>query len=214
MTLSVEHLITLCVGIVIGAAIVLVFGQFPNEPEDVNVIRDPEVTVDEVSTAEETPIRAISINAATRTTQPEVSPARPEGEIEPDANTSPISLPEIYENHINPQQRTVSFSDIHEIFKSEPRDESWALAMESGINHSIANSGSGDWAVVEYVECRSRICEIAGYMHDDESHPRDLIRDFLVSGAWSGTLRAHSSQFSDRETNRFITIINGYRDDE
>ena len=214
MTLSVERLITFCVGVVIGAAIVLVISQRRNELEGTDANRDLAVIADDVSTIEETSIRAISNNAESQTTRPEVRPAHLDEETEPETVIRPISLPEIYDEHIYRRKRQISFLDIHEIFKSEARDEPWALAMESGINHSIANSGSGEWAVVEYVECRSRICEIAGYMHDDENHARDLIADFLKSGAWSGTPSTHSTRFSDKDLKRFITIISGYRIDE
>lgn len=125
----------------------------------------------------------------------------------------PPSIPSIYEDHLRRPDRMLEASDFHEIFKNELRDEPWAAAMESGIHHSIANAGSGDWAVVEYVECRSRICEIAGYVQAGQ-HPMRLIEQFADSGAWPGVLEATvKTRFPDPyspDNERFIIIMSGY----
>lgn len=204
MTRVIDRLVTLCVGVAIGVVIMLAFAKQPGESEDVNITLNPEMTEDAGSAAA----------VENQITQTEISPTQSEGEIEPESSVSPISIPDVYEDHIGPQQREVSFADIHHVFKNEPRDEPWAAAMESGINHYLANSGSGDWAVVEYLECRSRICEVAGYKTGSENHPSELVEEFMSSGIWHGEPGIHTSRFGDHRLKRFIIIISGYSNKE
>ena len=135
-------------------------------------------------------------------------------EAESGQATTQSGLPDTYRNHLYPTQRTIRFADFHEVFKNESRDESWASAMEAGMNHSIANSSVSGSVVVEYLECRSRMCEIAGYLIDEEIHPTEMLTAFEQSGAWPGKYSKHTSRFTDAGVKRFITIINGYRDEE
>ena len=172
------------------------------------------MNVAEVPPVEEIVIPTAPVNANPQTPRLEESRVALEEEVEPIPTITPISLPDIYEQHINPPQRSIRFADFHEIFKNEPRDEPWAAAMEAGLNHSIANSSSSEFVVIEYLECRSRMCEIAGYLRNEEVHPRDLITDFERSGVWPGRFSTHTSRFSDAGAKRFVAIINGYRSDE
>ena len=123
---------------------------------------------------------------------------------------APIRIPRIYDEIIGPPTRMTTIPNIHADFKNEPRDESWASAMESGIRHHIANSGTGDWAVVEYIECRSNTCEIAGYsMGGTENHPGNLLAGDFGAGWWQGHFNVYSTRhtYEGEEIPRFILIV-------
>jgi len=176
----------------------------PEHREGVESILHPEISSDLASTVE----------ADTQTSDTENRRTQAAQEIEPETSVRKISLPQVYEDHIRPRQRQVLFADIHYLFKNESRDEPWAAAMESGIIHYIANSGSGNWAVVDYIECRSGMCEIAGQMTGKGNNPRRLVDEFLNSGIWQGEPRLHSSRFSEQDFKRFIIVISSYSDEE
>ena len=76
----------------------------------------------------------------------------------------PIKIPGVYRELIGPlRPRHLSFEEQHALFEKEPRDDVWAYAMETGINDHIATHGAGEGVVIEYVECRSRYCEVGGF---------------------------------------------------
>lgn len=204
MTTATDRFITLSVGIAIGMVIMFVLATRPEQSEEIKITPNPRIASNMVS-----PIAAEAQVAAAENNR-----TQPTSEIEPRTAISPILLPPAYEDHIRPKRRQVSFADIHNLFKNEPRDEPWAAAMESGINHYLANSGSGDWAVVEYVECRARICEIAGYRTGTENHPKELVDEFVSSGIWHGNPRVHLDRFGEQDIKRFMIAISSYSDEE
>ncbi|MDJ0750147.1 MAG: hypothetical protein QNJ11_11720 [Woeseiaceae bacterium] len=75
---------------------------------------------------------------------------------------------------------------------SEPRNESWAAAMESGISTAIASPEPTSPITVEHIECRSTICEIAGYLPDtmghSDVHPADILPEDIGAGWWQGRI--------------------------
>jgi len=213
MTTYIDRLFTLCVGIVIGIVVMFALAEHSDESENAVESLDLEREVDAVRAPISPGGQIDQNNDPIQITQVEAIPTRAGEEGEPKIRVDPISIPDVYEDHIAGRRRPprVSFADIHKIFKNEPRDEPWAVAMESGISHYLANSGSGGWAVVEYLECRSRICEIAGYTTGGDEHDHsELIRDFLRSSLWQGRPITHSSSFGPADQKRFITIISGY----
>jgi hypothetical protein len=105
-------------------------------------------------------------------------------------------------------------SQIHIQFKNQQRDESWAAAVEAGIRGSINPvAATRIGATVEHVECRSTICEVAGFMPDimgrSQPDPRDIFVDNFGVGWWQGdfsmAVRQHSYQ--DEGIRRFLVII-------
>lgn len=211
MTTNVERLLTLFAGIVIG---VLVMTVLPSPSIDSGNGIDAERKEGAVPGPALQQSQAARSTRSIPATQVEASAPRFEDKGDSKTDVSPISIPNVYEEHIAERfsRPRVSFADIHKIFKNEARDEPWAVAMESGINHYLANSGTGEWAVVEYVECRSKICEIAGYTTDgDQKDSHELIGDFLASGLWAGDPITHSSSFGPTDQKRFITIISAYK---
>jgi len=214
MIRSVERVLTLGVGIFIGAATMLVIGNFSRAPDGSTSVEAHAAKAAESPPPEEIVNLTAPANANPQTHRIEESIMAPEDDFEPTPTGAPINLPDIYEQHINPAQRSIRFADIHNVFKNELRDESWAAAMEAGLIHSIANSASSEFVTVEYLECRSRMCEIAGYLLNEEAHSRDLLTNFERSGVWSGRFSTHTSRFSNTSGKRFITIVNGYTEEE
>jgi len=213
MTSTIDRLLTLSVGILTGVIVMLGLSNNSDEGERVKEFPDLEMSSIATPPAISSDIRVDQDNRALKVAQNEPTQKGSVEEVEFGSNVSPISIPAVYEDLVAQRhgQPRVSFADIHKIFKNEPRDEPWAAAMESGINHYLANSGTGEWAVVEYVECRSKICEIAGYTTGgDDNHHSDLISDFLRSGLWQGKPITHSSGFGNTDLKRFIIIISGY----
>lgn len=51
---------------------------------------------------------------------------------------------------------------IHARFMHEPRDESWAIAMESGINQAVVRSDVTDPLTIEHVEYRMSNVDLRG----------------------------------------------------
>lgn len=106
-----------------------------------------------------------------------------------------------------------SLRKVHENFINEPRDESWASAMESGISQELVRSDETVDITVAYVECRSTICEVAGFMPDrmpnPDPDPYKLFPNDLGSGWWQGRIDmgvgAHT--YDGEGITRFIVII-------
>ena len=102
----------------------------------------------------------------------------------------------------------------HLAFTNEPRDESWASAMESGIREHIRGSEALEWATVDKIECRSSICEILGRMPDSMYNPglnsQDLISDGFGLGWWTGVgmeVMSREHTYEDEGITRFMLII-------
>ena len=133
----------------------------------------------------------------------------------PDAATTvddPIRIPNAYRDLVGPiPPPRLSSAELHELFEKEPRDEAWAYAMESGINDHIANFGTGEGTVVEYVECRSQHCEIAGFA--DKGHMGSIGRvygDMTRSGWWQADGGTHHIGGHVDGLDRFVIITSRY----
>ncbi len=102
----------------------------------------------------------------------------------------------------------------HLAFINEPRDESWASAMESGIREHVRGSDAIEWATVDKIECRSSKCEILGRMPDlmynPELNPQDLISDGFGLGWWTGVgmeVMTWEHTYEEEGITRFMLII-------
>lgn len=124
--------------------------------------------------------------------------------------TEPARIPRIYREIIGPVYHLgPTLPELHAMFEREPRDETWAYAMEAGINDYIANRWAGDGTVVEYVECRSQHCEIAGYVHDGyENKSASILGAIRKEGWWQGGNSTHSTGGNIDGLNRFVIILN------
>jgi len=102
---------------------------------------------------------------------------------------------------------------VHVRFTDEPRDESWASAMESGISQALVRSDATARMTVEYVRCHSTICEVAGFMPDRMKNPQldpySLFPNDLGAGWWQGRIDfgIGTHTYGDEGITRFIVII-------
>jgi hypothetical protein len=120
------------------------------------------------------------------------------------------NIPTIYSEVIGlPRPKRPRFADRHAIFLTEPRDEVWASTMESGISNFLADNASNLSFKVEFVECRSEHCEIAGYV--PEGYPDDtgdLKNGLRNSGWWQGGLSSSSTGREINGVQRIVIIFN------
>jgi len=102
---------------------------------------------------------------------------------------------------------------VHARFTEEPRDESWASAMESGISHALVKSDATARITVDYVRCHTTICEVSGFMPDSMENPqldpRSLLPDDLGEGWWQGRISTGIGEhtYEGEGITRFIIII-------
>jgi hypothetical protein len=126
-------------------------------------------------------------------------------------------LPEAYQDLLEPQpvsRRRMTPQENHSFFSQDSRDESWAYTMELGIKQFLAANQNSDGALIEYVECRSRMCEVAGVVHaggqDDFSDQLEAMRQ---SGWWQLS-NSHSTAGANIDgVYRFVTFIPRDSDD-
>ena len=121
------------------------------------------------------------------------------------------NLPEKFKYLVEPQpvaKRRLTPQENHEFFSQDTRDESWAYTMELGIREYLAANQNANGTVVEYVECRSRMCEIAGVVYpggqDDFSEHLEVMRQ---SGWWQLSNSHHSSGANVDGEYRFVSFI-------
>ncbi len=135
---------------------------------------------------------------------------QPHLDLEDTVAVSASNIPAIYSEVIgSPQPKRLRVADRHAIFLTEPRDEAWASAMESGINNFLADNASNLSFKVEFVECRSEHCEIAGYVPDgypDDSG--DLKNGLKNSGWWQGGISSASTGREINGVQRTVFIFN------
>ncbi len=155
------------------------------------------------------------VNESSRTPL-EINPENSDGNRQPsldleDTVAMPASnLPAVYSEVIgSPQPKRLRVADRHAIFLTEPRDEAWASAMESGISNYLADNASNLSFRVEFVECRSEHCEIAGYVPegylDDTS---DLKNGLKNSGWWQGGISSASTGMEIDGVERIVIMFN------
>jgi len=107
-----------------------------------------------------------------------------------------------------PSRRGLAPYELVARFAGEPRDESWAYTMELGINQHLTASTSLEGTVVEYVECRTTACVMAGYVQPGmEDSSQELIREMSATGWWQLSQATMSSSSNDDGTRRFVRII-------
>jgi len=118
-----------------------------------------------------------------------------------------IRMPSHYKEMIGPvRPRQVAFSERHANFASEPRNEPWAFAMETGINDFIAKLDPPLGLVVEYVECRARTCEIAGYRTGGDSDDGRALNHLVQQPWWQGGNAISSSGYYIDGIEYFVNI--------
>lgn len=127
------------------------------------------------------------------------------------------NLPEIYRPLIETKpesRRRMTPQENHAFFDQDVRDEAWAYTMELGIKEYLAANQSGNGAIIESVECRSRMCEIAGVVYaggnDDFG---DHVTAMRQSGWWQLSQSQSTTGGNVSGDYRFVTFIPRDSDD-
>ena len=125
-----------------------------------------------------------------------------------EAGRAPTRLPDAYLEAVQPRPRPLSVPELHQAFSNDPRDDSWAYAMELGINNHLAAEGAPEGTVIEYAECRSRFCELAGYVQPGfEDRSRELFEAMSGTGWWQLSSSTFTFGAPIDGVNRFVTIV-------
>jgi len=202
------------VGTAIGVSIMLVL-EGPST--------DPAKAIDAITTSAKTrelpepnaELRAVTLDSIDGTVGNGPTPGDLATALSADAAVvdSPIRIPSRYRDLVGPLPGDQpSSSELHALFENEPRDEPWAYAMETGINDHIATYGAGEATVVEYVECRSRFCEIGGFESGDNAGGfSSTYGDMRRSGWWQAEGGSNYILGGQAEGgSRFVIIISRY----
>lgn len=195
--------LTISIAAVVAAIIVLL--SWSNTSDE---IRDPQSQPARLPAIAKPPIES---------TEDAVNPAVQIDAISRDdikAPTEPAQTQSVYDVVFGRPEPGNPLWETHLAFTNEPRDESWASAMESGISQHIAKSETSDWATVDKIECRSTICEVLGFMPDamenPELEPHNLISDGFGLGWWQGVgkeVMTRQHTYDAEGITRFMLII-------
>lgn len=117
-------------------------------------------------------------------------------------------IPESYRETIGPAVEHISFGERFRDFEAEPIDESWAYAMEMGINDFVAAHGPESGEVFEFVQCRSSNCVLAGYtLHGQEPQGASVIGELGKQPWWQGGQEASSTFRGGEDRISFVIFI-------
>ena len=128
------------------------------------------------------------------------------------ALSAPEPMPEVYLDMIGYPEESTPAPDRYDryvAFASDVRDESWAAAMEAGIANFAARLNQME-VVVEYIECRSLYCVIAGHSPTGSTAQLGDMRD---TGWWqaAGTFADIVQSGRDGQAD-FVLFVERYAD--
>lgn len=124
-----------------------------------------------------------------------------------------VRLPMKYAEQIGvARSRRPSFSERHAQFAAEQRNESWAFAMEAGIQNFLAAHAADSGIVIESVECRSKSCEVAGYVSDESDGINSTIYGFTSEHWWDGGNSVSVKEFDLEGSTGFIFVTFEHHD--
>ena len=97
------------------------------------------------------------------------------------------------------------------ILDTEPRDDAWSYFAEQSITQFLGSHSQGSEFDVEYVECRSTICQLKVTGYDDSTGPTwQKIMFDLRQEPWA-EFGQHGNTWGDVK-GRFVIIETMYRD--
>lgn len=129
---------------------------------------------------------------------------------------SHAQIPAPYAEMIEPKPlpKTLAPPELFERFAGDVRDDTWAYAMELGINQYIARRGSELESAFEFVECRSRYCTIAGVVYEGgQATVNEMLSEMTQSGWWQTYGGASTVGRTTDTVYRFVTIFPRARED-
>ena len=127
------------------------------------------------------------------------------------ARTNTTSLPEEYAHLLQQPQgpRRMTPQEISRFFDADSRDEQWAYTMETGMSEYFARNLTGDGVAIEHLECRGRMCLLAGVVYPGHEDTTGRHFDAMKQTGWwqlSQSLHTVGSAVADGEY-RFLTYI-------
>lgn len=129
-------------------------------------------------------------------------------EIPTIGNQSSPQIPEQYRQTIGPVVQPPTFGERFKAFEDEPVDVPWARAMETGLNDFIAVQGPQNSSVVEFIQCRSTACVIAGYsIPNQEGLDASILGDLRKQSWWEGGRTSSTHLGRDDGTRSFVIMI-------
>lgn len=134
-----------------------------------------------------------------------------------DADTPVSDLPGEYASLLGQSDgpRRMTPAENEEFFSEDARDEQWAYTMEVGLKEYFASSLPGEGMAIEHLECRSRMCRIAGLVYPGYENNMDVHLDRMRHSGWwqlSESQRTVGAGNADG-VYRFITYIPRNSDD-
>jgi hypothetical protein len=97
-----------------------------------------------------------------------------------------IDAGEVFSKHIarpSTPDAPNQLGDAHRALEREPRDDSWAYAMEAELQNAMLNEASTGAFKMEHIECRATICEVRVSGNDAQA---DAVRN------WGNSLQANN----------------------
>lgn len=133
--------------------------------------------------------------------------------IKEQAIATPEPVPEVYRDIVGPLAEQTSGPepyDLYVAFAHDVRDEPWAAAMEAGIANWSAGKHPSAEPVIDYVECRSSICVIAGH---SSTGSRALLGSMRDEGWWQAEGAPMGVVYSGHDGSvEFLTFVTRYAD--
>lgn len=198
-TNMIGRLAILIAGIATGVSIMLVLEQRPSIPEAA-MATSPPVLETSASPASSNVVMLPIVNEVADEPQINFNSES----LTKESAINPSKIPTVYRKMLErAHPPRLSFEQSHALFVQEPRDEAWAYPMETGINDHFATYGAGEGIVIEYVECRSRYCEIGGFAI--EGHEAQLGLGNAVQSDWWQASRGFRTKGGT--DGRFLAII-------
>ena len=117
-------------------------------------------------------------------------------------------IPEQYRQTIGPVVRPPTFGERFRAFEAEPVDVPWAQAMETGLNDFMAVQGPQSSSVIEFIQCRSTACVIAGYsIPTQEGLDASILGDLRKQSWWEGGHTSSTRLSRDDGSISFVILL-------
>ena len=197
-----RHAIPFAAGLICGGLLVSTF-HAANQGSSSSV-----ELVDEVPALEK-PKPAVSVHVEEQSTQPNETVETATSALK----QSGVAIPESYRRTIGPVVQPPTFGERFKAFEAEPIDGPWAQAMEAGMNNFVAAHGPDYGSVIEFIQCRTSICVIAGYtIPNHEGLSASIIGELRKQSWWQGGNSSSSNLGSEDGRTSFVILIDRYVD--
>ncbi len=195
-----RHAIPFAAGLICGGLLVSEF-QTPVQRTSPNVKMAEEIPTLENQKIE-FPIQSVEVPTA-RNAEIESAPNTP--------TQSNSTIPDWYRETIGPAVQPPTFGEKFKDFEAEPIDVPWAEAMEVGMNNFVAARGPDYGSVIEFIQCRTSKCVLAGYtIPNHEGLSASIIGELRRQSWWQGGGSSSSNLSTGDDRTSFVILIDRY----